>query len=206
MSNHLSREPLTSHFLRQHRLIRRAARLLARYSAHVHATGELDPALVRQFVHFFRGYLHPHHEEEERILFPWLRGHGLGEEPLANLVREHAESRAALAQIADRCEGDEVAGSATSVADLAKDYATKLATHDWKEDHILYPLADLMDEDHDLVTELHEGYTSCRDDPEKHPRWVEDVESLAVDWPDTEIALPLEAPVREDDAPLRRES
>ncbi len=190
--------PLTERFLAQHRLIQRAVHLLARLAEQTRATQELDVGLGRQFVRFFRVFLAEHHQEEERVLFPWLIRHGLAEEPLRHLVDEHRASERQLQSLTSLLDllaapvGDEDVSSRERFCDDAERYAAMLSEHDWKEDHVLYPMTDLLDHDHELWTREIEGARSCLDDPDEFPRWVEDVERLAGDWPPARVRLHVE--------------
>jgi len=46
----------------------------------------LDPALLHQFLHFFRSFLLDHQSLEERVLLPWLSERGVSQGALANLL------------------------------------------------------------------------------------------------------------------------
>lgn len=191
MATESKNQPLTARFLGQHRLVQRAVVLLARFAVQTRATGKVEPVLASQFLEFFRTYLVAHQEEEERFLFPWLGQHGLASVSLSTLLREHLDSRIGLR----RLEGL-LAGAENTTADplafsrAAEDYAESLSAHDWKENHILYPLADLLDRSHELQAPA--GEVSAILDGDGGLLWIEELERIAEDWPPEEIELHIE--------------
>lgn len=188
--------PLTQVLAGEHRLIQRSVVLLARYCARIRRTGEVDPALARQFVRFFRVYYDHHMRREERLLFPWVRRRGdeRSSEAVAVLLAEHRETReivVALETIVEALARDpRDPEPGTCFCATAERLARLLSEHDWKEDHLLYPLADYLDAaTRDLLAEVPDGYSSCVKDPQEFSRWAEDVEALAFDWPREEVDL-----------------
>lgn len=192
----LSVAPLTQVLAEEHRLIQRSVVLLARFCAHVRTAEELDLGLARQFLRFFRVFAEHHLRREERVLFPWILRHAdtRSQEAVAVLLAEHGESRellsaidAILVDLGRRPDEDE---SRACFCAFGERYARLLSEHDWKEDHLLYPLAEYLDAaNHDLVAAVPEGFASCTEDPEEFARWVDDVEALAWDWPREEVDL-----------------
>lgn len=184
---------MTDCFLEQHGILQRGARLLARHAAYVSGEADIDAALLHQFSHFFRTFLLDHQALEERVLLPWLSEHGVSHGALSNLLREHLQARRdldALTESIDRLlSGGGRDPDRANYACCAEEFALALAAHDWKENHILYPLADLIDEAGDLVTSGAEesGWAMGRDAAR---RWVEDVEGLALHWPEPAVTLP----------------
>jgi hemerythrin-like domain-containing protein len=208
MSTQNVREPLTRHFTGQHHWIQRAVRLLARQTAHLRSGGVLDLALFRQFVHFFKGFAEEHHQEEERILFPWLRGHGVEPQVLAGLCAEHDESREHLKTLTDHLDTLEArTGDPDALEALlagAERYAALISEHDWKEDHILYPMTEFLDTECELALEHPTGYQSCLEDPQEFKRWIEDVEAMALTWPSEDVELHLDPPAPDEAAPVTK--
>jgi len=196
MTSDPSLVPLTQVLADEHRLIQRAVVLLARFSAHVRRSDEFDPGLARQFLRFFRVFGEHHIQREEHVLFPWIRQHADAESSAAVgvLLAEHAESRELLSAIEAILEalerGPSDPESRACFSAFGERYAMLLSEHDWKEDHLLYPLAEYLDAvDHELQAQVSEGFVSCLEDPEEFSRWADDVEALAADWPREEVDL-----------------
>ncbi|HED65387.1 MAG TPA: hemerythrin domain-containing protein [Planctomycetes bacterium] len=187
------KERLTARFLGQHELLQRTSHLLARHAAYLRTGADLDEALLHQFLHFFRSFLLDHQDLEESRLFPWLNRHGVSQSPLAKLLEEHMQARRDLEGLARAVEGMIESHGADSdretYARLAEEFALALAAHDWKENHILYPLADLIDVDEELLARGDEDQDWTMDEEESR-RWVEDVEALALNWPAPAVNLP----------------
>jgi len=188
--------PLTQVLAEEHRLIQRTVVLLARYCARLRHGGEVDAALGRQFLRFFRVFAAHHMRREEQVLFPWVRSHGDPENDaaVAVLLAEHGESReliSALQSVLEAlAESPEAIEPRACFCAFGERYARLLSEHDWKEDHLLYPLADFLDAaSHDLQAHCPEGFVSCLEDPDEFSRWVDDVEALAWAWPREEVDL-----------------
>jgi hemerythrin-like domain-containing protein len=204
MASDTSLVPLTRLLADEHRLIQRSVVLLARFCAHVRRADEFDPGLAHQFLHFFRVFLEHHLRREELVLFPWIRQHADAESNAAVdvLQAEHAESRELLSAIEAILEALERhpsdPESRACFCAFGERYAALLSEHDWKEDHLLYPLAEYLDDaSHELRTRVPEGFVSCLQDPEEFSRWAEDVEALACDWPREEVDLHRESLLRD---------
>lgn len=188
--------PLTQVLADEHRLIQRSVVLLARYCAQVRRAGEVDLALARQFLRFFRVFAAHHMRREEQVLFPWIRSHGdpANDAAVAVLLAEHGESRellSALESILQALErGPDDVEPRSCFCAFGERYARLLSEHDWKEDHLLFPLADYLDAaSHELRAKAPQGFVSCLEDPDEFSRWAEDVEALAWDWPREEVDL-----------------
>ncbi len=105
-----------------------------------------SPGLLQDALMYFEGYVDGcHNLKEEQHLFPLVERRGIPRHggPLAVMLSEHEESRVVLPALADlihryaRGERDtlgELRATFTSYASLLKD-------HFWKENDILYPLA-----------------------------------------------------------------
>jgi len=87
-----------------------------------------------------------HHNKEEGLLFPALVENGLSKEsgPVAMMLAEHAQARQLTQMLREMTErlqsGDERARD--KVIQSAMGYVRLLRQHIYKEDHILFPMAD----------------------------------------------------------------
>ena len=100
-----------------------------------------------QMVEFFRQFVDRcHHGKEERHLFPALATRGLPPDvgPVRVMLLEHEQGRAAVAAIAaalPRVEAGEP-GASTALADALEGYVDLLRAHIYKENNVLFPMAD----------------------------------------------------------------
>ncbi len=89
-----------------------------------------------------------HHHREETLLFPALVQAGVPVEhgPIAVMLHEHDLGRECIRRIRENLaaanEGDEAA--ATAVYTAAAEYSELLRAHIWKEDNVLFPLANRL--------------------------------------------------------------
>jgi hemerythrin-like domain-containing protein len=173
----------------EHALLRRAFLAFARYAARVASGASYDIRLAREFLRFFRDFGdRRHHEEEERLLFPWLEAHGLPGQvgPLLVLRHEHElgrDLRLALSLAVDALEEFPLqAGDRERFSDLAQRYLELHLAHMEKEEAVLFP----------LVEELAGTSASLARHSSTPPRdreWVERMETLAADWPAVALSL-----------------
>jgi hemerythrin-like domain-containing protein len=115
----------------------------ARYDAAASSDASTSLLLAKsadfiEFIHDFADTFH--HAKEEDVLFKYLASPGILNEcnPLPVMLREHAQARELLKQM-------QYAASLNNVADLiscAQGYASILKQHIFKEDNILYAMAE----------------------------------------------------------------
>jgi len=105
-----------------------------------------SPAAVGRMLEYFTVYLDGcHNRKEEEHLFPLVEKRGIPRHggPLAVMLVEHERSRALLAEIVPQARayagGDR--SDAAALARRVRDYASLLSEHFWKENDILYPMA-----------------------------------------------------------------
>jgi len=116
-------------------------------AASIQAGGAVHVEIVEQMVDFFRTFVDRcHHGKEERHLFPAMHGKGMPLEtgPLAVMLHEHEQGRAAVRAIAgalERVKGGE-AGTGPDLAEALLGYVELLRNHISKEDNVLFPMAD----------------------------------------------------------------
>jgi hypothetical protein len=104
------------------------------------------PAQVASLLDYVRNYVDQcHNMKEERHLFPLIEQRGIPRDggPLAVMLGEHELGRAILARLAPLAEGF-IAGDRSALPGLRaafEEYAGLCKDHFWKENDILYPLA-----------------------------------------------------------------
>ncbi len=111
--------------------------------------GEWDIEAMEECVAFFRLFADAcHHGKEEDLLFPELQARGMpkDEGPIAVMLFEHRQGRALVGQMAAALEGAR-AGQEAELAtydDAARAYIELLRGHIYKEDNVLFNMADFM--------------------------------------------------------------
>jgi len=131
----------------EHRGIERMLTVVERAAARV-ARGEPVPAnLFVDAANFFRNFADRcHHAKEEKLLFQAMaqRGIPVAGGPIGVMLAEHDQGRAYVRTIAEegaRYAAGDLADSKPLV-EAVKGYVTLLRQHIFKEDQILYPMAE----------------------------------------------------------------
>jgi hemerythrin-like domain-containing protein len=137
----------TKILMEEHRVIERVMNALERASKRL-ARG--DDVYLRFFTGtavFIRGFTDGcHYKKEESVLFPALIENDLSREsdPVAVMLAEHQEGRRLaqeMHQAVERFQAGDVRKRQVLV-DKAADYIKLLRQHIYKEDNVLFPLAD----------------------------------------------------------------
>ncbi|MFW6067470.1 MAG: hemerythrin domain-containing protein [Myxococcota bacterium] len=135
---------LTDILRREHDLITRALDVLRGVSDAPDAPGAQHAA--ERLVAFFRDFADgAHHAREEGALFPALQSRGLPREggPVGCMLREHDEGRRLVGHMARCVEVGLVdRESREAFREAARDYAILLGQHIFKENHVLFDMAD----------------------------------------------------------------
>jgi DUF438 domain-containing protein len=109
------------------------------------AAPEPDRALVGKLLKYFGEYVEPvHNKKEEDYLFPLIEQRGVPRQggPLAVMLAEHEQTQAQLADLDNL--GSSYVGGDGDAAGLRRSFAALsdlLKNHYWKENDILFPLA-----------------------------------------------------------------
>jgi len=111
------------------------------------ASGPPDPAMVRELLRYFVEYVDGcHNKKEEDHLFPLIEERGVPREggPLAVMLQEHERSRGLLAKLKPLAEryADGDSGVLEKLRAVYLEYINLLKQHFWKENDILYPMAE----------------------------------------------------------------
>ncbi|MEK6674932.1 MAG: hemerythrin domain-containing protein [Planctomycetota bacterium] len=109
--------------------------------------GPIDREFYTQSIDFLRNFADGcHHAKEEDQLFPILESVGIPRDggPIGCMLHEHEQGRALIRLIADNldaaAQGD--AGAAKNVRRAASSYIALLRQHIYKEDNVLFVMAD----------------------------------------------------------------
>jgi len=189
MGSTVAPRALTRVLAEEHVQIRRVLEAFARYASWVCAAGDHDPRLARRFLGFFREFGdRRHHDEEERLLFPWLEAHGLPGRfgPLVVLRHEHElgrELRLALVLATDALIEEPLdADERERFRELALRYVELGLAHMEKEESVLFPLVDELAAGGEVPTATHEV-------PARERAWIDEIEVRAAAWPAPGLTL-----------------
>ena len=118
-----------------------------REAVEIRRTGRVSGDAVEQMLDFFKNFVDRcHHAKEERFLFPAMGAAGFPAEagPVAVMLHEHEQGRALIRAIGETLPGAK-AGDSQACERLAaalEGYAELLRSHIYKEDNILFAMAD----------------------------------------------------------------
>jgi hemerythrin-like domain-containing protein len=137
----------TEELKEEHKVILRMLKVLEKAAQNLEEGKEVPRDLFKKAVDFIRNFADRcHHGKEEDTLFPMMEKFGIPKEggPLGVMLHEHTLGRnfvKGMAEAAEKYEkGDKSA--IKSLVENARGYAGLLAPHIFKEDNILYPMAD----------------------------------------------------------------
>lgn len=108
---------------------------------------QIERGLWLRLIDFLRQFTDAcHHAKEECALFPRLERAGIQREggPIGCMLAEHAQGRALIARMAAGLEAA-AGGDAAAIQALrktAREYLELLHQHIWKEDNVLFAMAD----------------------------------------------------------------
>jgi hybrid cluster-associated redox disulfide protein len=141
---------------------------------------------VGRMVDFFRQFVDRcHHGKEERHLFPALATRGLPPDvgPVRVMLLEHEQGRAAVAAIAAVLPVAETGepGASTALADALQGYVELLRAHIFKENNVLFPMADqaLPPEEQTRLADAFERLEEEEIGPAEHERYHQLAHELA---------------------------
>jgi hemerythrin-like domain-containing protein len=131
--------------------------------------GAAGREVFEPFLEFFRGFADKcHHCKEEDRLFPCMEARGVPREggPIGVMLLEHQQGRQHVRAMAEELEaadtGDAI--SVERVLDQGQKYLELLRGHIFKEDNVLFNMADQLIQGGDL-TQLAESYEAEEKDP-----------------------------------------
>ena len=131
----------------EHRIIERGADALAAFADEARRRTTDDREELGRFVTFIREFADAcHHGKEEDILFKAMVEAGFPSQggPIAVMLAEHDEGRGLVKQLAElaAAPGPWSPEDRQRLADAAHGYADLLRQHIYKEDTVLYPMAE----------------------------------------------------------------
>ena len=137
----------TEVLMEEHRAIERMLAVLETSAQQLRAGERVPAELFREAVDFVRNFADKcHHGKEEANLFPRLEERGVSKEggPLGVMLEEHDMGREYIGAIDDAIGayegGDEAAAGV--IEENVRAYIHLLRHHIWKEENVLFPMAD----------------------------------------------------------------
>jgi len=131
----------------EHRVIERVLTVMEKAVEMLRQGKAVKPAFFQNAADFIKGFADGcHHAKEEKVLFGAMVKAGIPKEggPVGMMLMEHEQGRAFVRALQDGVEkwqsGDEEGQKETIKA--ARGYIDLLQAHIYKEDKILFPLAD----------------------------------------------------------------
>ena len=137
----------------EHRVIERGLDILEKMMGEFEAEGKIVMKDLSDLIDFVRHFADAcHHAKEEKLLFPALGQKGMpaNSGPVAVMLQEHDSGRQFVRGIANGIEKfkTQPAGAKAQIIQNATGYISLLRQHIFKEDNILFPMADsMMDSD-----------------------------------------------------------
>lgn len=100
---------------------------------------KINRAKVEEFLRFTEIFAEPHHQKEEKVLFPALEKRGIPNEggPIGMMLLEHSTKRNYLVKMSEALKEK----NESKLKENTKKMISLLRDHIYKEDNILYPCA-----------------------------------------------------------------
>lgn len=175
----------TEQLVEEHNVIERLLAVLQATATKLERGDDLAPEVLERELDIIRNFADRcHHRKEEGSLFPLMEKHGIPREggPIGVMLIEHDKGREYVRQMIDAVRsyaaGDKVAGRDFAAA--ARAYAQLLSQHIYKENNILYPMANrvLGRQEHKELTERFEQIEAEEIGAGKHHEYLHSVEQL----------------------------
>jgi hemerythrin-like domain-containing protein len=175
----------TEQLKQEHRLIERMLTVIEAAAEKQKAGHDLPPEFFPRLVDFVRNFADKcHHGKEEDNLFHAMEKHGIpGQDgPIGVMLVEHDRGRAYIREV-DEASGRVASGDISALKVAVKNalgYAVLLRDHIYKEDNILYNMADqvLSTAEQAELIRVFEEVEIERLGPGKHDEYIKLVEEM----------------------------
>lgn len=170
----------------EHRHIELACGVLDKMAKTAQNNGSFSANDWEKITDFIKGFADQcHHAKEEDKLFKMMAELGVPVEngPIAVMLNDHETGRSyvrgMVSAISKAKSGDKKA--LTELVENAKGYISLLPEHIWKEDNILYPIADsvLSDEENEKLIKLYQHQEHEKVGHGKHEEYLRTLAELA---------------------------
>jgi len=133
--------------MHEHRIIERALRALRGMCEKLDSGAAVPADVPAQLVGFLQTFADRcHHGKEEKHLFPTLEEHGVPREggPIGVMLQEHELGRSLVREMAEAASayGRGESDAVLRFVSAAREYLDLLAQHIYKEDHVLFRIAE----------------------------------------------------------------
>jgi len=152
----------------------------------INTDNELNELQLEEIISFLRNFADKcHHAKEENLLFPAMVNKGMPRDggPIGVMLQEHVMGRNLINGMAEGLK-DYQSGKKESLQAISQhmsNYAGLLETHIYKEDHILYPMAErLFEESED--NKLFDEFEKVEDEIKvngKHKEYLDLIDRLS---------------------------
>jgi len=168
--------------MREHRIIERGLNLLEEVALRMDRGERVDLGVIKTLLRFFKEFADKcHHGKEEEHLFPLLESKGIPREggPIGVMLLEHQLGRGYIRAMEEalEMEGEE---ARRAFIDNALDYVTLLREHIFKEDNVLFSMAQavISSEDNRKLVEEFESIELERLGPGVHEELAKSLDSI----------------------------
>lgn len=137
----------TNILMEEHRVIERVLNTVETAADRLEGGAAVDPSLFIQTTDFVRGFADGcHHKKEEEVLFKALADFGVPVQngPIGAMLSDHEEGRRYILRMrsaAERLQAGDTSAE-RELIEAVRNYVGLLRAHIYKEDRILFPLAD----------------------------------------------------------------
>jgi hemerythrin-like domain-containing protein len=143
---------------REHKVIQRVVAVMAQVVTQLEFRHPVSAEVLRDLLQFMREFSDQlHHGKEESYFFPYLESRGVPSTgcPLSALKGEHAKSRQLLGDLNSAAAAyiKDAEGGRLALIQVLQSLVALYPTHIWKEDYLLFPMADkiLAESDQELL-------------------------------------------------------
>jgi len=179
----------TEILIREHDLILRGLRVLEALARTANAGPGANAADARSMIEFIRKFADGiHHAKEEGVLFPAMEAAGIPKQggPIGVMLSEHDQGRAAVGRMDEAVSAfgaDPAAPEAFARA--AFDYTTLLSNHIYKENNVLFRMADqrIPTAQDDVMLAAYDEHEAKVAGPGGYERYLAVVEGLEQKYP-----------------------
>jgi hemerythrin-like domain-containing protein len=153
----------TDELMQEHEAIKLMLKILERAGQMLEAGEKVDAADLDGMLELIRVFADKcHHHKEEDLLFPALQRVGIPKEqgPIGVMLMEHESGRNYVRGMAEGIEQYKIGDTDAykQIAANARNYIKLLSEHIYKEDNVLYPMADARLSEKDQET-LHDEFS-----------------------------------------------
>lgn len=149
--------------MHEHRIIERSLTILEAIAERLERGESIPTDKVKVLLDFFRVFADQcHHGKEEDMLFPELEVRGIQKEggPISVMLHEHEEGRNFQRQLREVATDLANEANQQKFATAARNYINLLRQHIWKEDNVLFRMAQqvLTEMDDEQIAERFERH------------------------------------------------